>query len=748
MLRRYTQACGQGQFNTLRPKPHPRRPLFTIPVRSLPCFRQLHANPVAGAQHTCTSRPCSTLGIYHSNTRPLHPTSTQKLGAPSRYPSSHCTATKNNNLVALDPILNAIAGHRHNHSLATDVPSATKMPRTLLLCFIHGFKGNDNTFKNFPQDLQKQVSAKLPDHNVESVVYPKYDTKGELGQCSESLLSWLKEKVMDIRKEHSEKPWPPHDRDVGVILVAHSMGGFVAADTTLLVLNERLANKSDDTVAPPVFPLIQGILTFDTPFNGLARSMFVYGAFSNYSKVSSVFNVMTALSAAPSAFAKKTLASSAGRVPRVATTSKASKSAWKGWQLIAVRSGTVGAIAAGGVAAYVHRQQIMSGMKSMRNLNKESVKEGYQQGIDTLSQGLAYINRGNVGRSFEYLSDHFTFVGALMKQQELSHRLQRLGSLQGIGIHDFYTSLGENGMWSGGYFVPERTFCAIPPTEHKSYSLFTRQVIEGAEEEVQAHMSMFIPEMNKDYDKMTASASDLVIRWFNDDSEIIDEVGLAAKAAPEPIEEPVMTTENGEEIPRTDNILAASTEEKTLEQSAEPRNDGKDDDAADNSDDSLFPDESPMDIAAAASMVPLPTDSSEDPLVAQAGADKKQTYMRYLMGVAQQAGTGVKSYVPTKLPEMPSMPQMPQMPSGPSFKSLIPTQMPDIPAMPTMPSVKIWGKKGDDVGSADAKEATGKAQESTAPASPQPTEKSEGEQAAAATDTETNLEAESGLKAA
>lgn len=34
----------------------------------------------------------------------------------------------------------------------------------------------------------------------------------------------LKEKVMDMRKEHSEKPWPPHDRDVGVILVAHSMG--------------------------------------------------------------------------------------------------------------------------------------------------------------------------------------------------------------------------------------------------------------------------------------------------------------------------------------------------------------------------------------------------------------------------------------------------------------------------------------------------------------------------------------------
>lgn len=34
----------------------------------------------------------------------------------------------------------------------------------------------------------------------------------------------LKERVMDLRKAHLEKPWPPNDRDVGVILVAHSMG--------------------------------------------------------------------------------------------------------------------------------------------------------------------------------------------------------------------------------------------------------------------------------------------------------------------------------------------------------------------------------------------------------------------------------------------------------------------------------------------------------------------------------------------
>lgn len=34
----------------------------------------------------------------------------------------------------------------------------------------------------------------------------------------------LREKVMEVRKQRSEKPWPANDRDVGVILVAHSMG--------------------------------------------------------------------------------------------------------------------------------------------------------------------------------------------------------------------------------------------------------------------------------------------------------------------------------------------------------------------------------------------------------------------------------------------------------------------------------------------------------------------------------------------
>ncbi|KAK7993819.1 hypothetical protein PG989_007200 [Apiospora arundinis] len=568
------------------------------------------------------------------------------------------------------------------------------MSRTLLLCFIHGFKGDDDTFQNFPLDLKKEVSKKLPDHNVESVVFPKYETKGELKQSTELFLDWLKERVMEVRKAHSEKPWPPNDRSVGVILVAHSMGGFVAADSLFSVLNDRLANEEhDDHIYPP----IQGILTFDTPFNGLARSMFVYGAFSNYQKVSSVFNVMTALSAAPAGLGKMAMQRSAAVLPAARTT----RSSWKGWQLIALRTGTVGAIAAGGVTAYIHREKIMEGVRNMRNLNKESmkegVKEGYQSSVDALSQGLAYINRGNVGKSFEYLSEHFTFVGSLMKQQELNRRLERMGELRGIGIHNFYCSLGENGVWSGGYFVPERTFCAVPDKEHLANPLFSRQVIKEVEDEIQAHMSMFHPEKNEKYESMTEEASNYVVRWFNDDSKIEDDPKFATPPPPEPIEQPVETDADGTQIPKTDEIAKAEKAEKEGESSSSEKQSEEKVDEEDVRGD--LP--SPLDIAAAASMVPLPDDDDAAPATLQTEGDgddadeQKRTYMRYLFGVAQSAGTGLASYVPRQMPDMPTMPQMP---SGPSFKSFIPSQM------PSMPSVNVWGKKQQK--SADASQET------------------------------------------
>lgn len=443
------------------------------------------------------------------------------------------------------------------------------------------------------------------------------------------------------------------------------MGGFVAADSLFLSLKDRDSNSSD-----PPFPLIQGILTFDTPYNGLARSMFVYGAFSNYQKVSSVFNAMTALSAAAPAslslgrFAGNRTASSAAASS--AATAAGSSTAW---QMIAVKTGTVGAIAAGGVAAYTHREAIMKGLKGMKNINKDSVVEGYHQSVASLGQGLAYINRGNVGTSFAWLSDHFTFVGSLMKQKELCRRLNRLAALKGVGIHDHYVSLGENGYWSGGYFVPERTFCAIPDDGHQAEHLFDRLVMKSSKDEIDAHMSMFRPEQNRRYEYMAEKSADLVKEWFLSE-EPLEDAGYedeGDKEEEKAVDEAIQKADNAEEVKPEE--IPEDPQEKEAKEKA----------------DSILPDESPIDVAAAASIVPLP--GSDENLAGDANpenadTEEKRTYVQHLFQIAEQAGTGVKGWWPEKMPDLPkaSMPKMPQAVSnlGTSMQSNVGS---------------LWGKK-------------------------------------------------------
>lgn len=45
----------------------------------------------------------------------------------------------------------------------------------LLVIFIHGFKGTDNTFKGFPQRLQHVLSETVDNVTIESIVFPAYE---------------------------------------------------------------------------------------------------------------------------------------------------------------------------------------------------------------------------------------------------------------------------------------------------------------------------------------------------------------------------------------------------------------------------------------------------------------------------------------------------------------------------------------------------------------------------------------------
>lgn len=352
-----------------------------------------------------------------------------------------------------------------------------------------------------------------------------------------------------------------------------------------------------------MFPLVQGVLAFDTPYNGLARSMYVYGGFSSYQKVSNVWNIMSAASAGLLSVASLGNMSSTSTNTLQARPATNSSKGWQLWQNLAVRSGAAGAIAAGGVAAYMNRAAIL---ESAKNLNKNSLKGGYTQGFDMLGQGLAYINRDSLGQSFAWLSSHLKFVGALLKQQEMSRRLERLSMLEGVGIKDMYTSLGENGYWTGGYFVPERTFCAVPSLEQKSSKLFSRTVNTVASDEIKAHTTMFRKELNDGYEKMTEDAADSIVTWFHNEVEVADH----PPPAPSPETTPSMRTEDGELVPDIAAIPGA---------------------------DDTSVEESPLDIAAAAA-VALPEEVGDE-----LDNNARQTYLRNLMRIAGTAGGGLKS---------------------------------------------------------------------------------------------------------
>jgi len=98
------------------------------------------------------------------------------------------TPSRNTKLVSemgLAPPLESAFRHQHFGS-----KHETIMKKTLLLCFIHGFKGDDNTFGGFPEHLRALVSHGLPKVEVRAIVYPQFETRGNLETCVSRFRDW------------------------------------------------------------------------------------------------------------------------------------------------------------------------------------------------------------------------------------------------------------------------------------------------------------------------------------------------------------------------------------------------------------------------------------------------------------------------------------------------------------------------------------------------------------------------------
>ncbi len=261
-----------------------------------------------------------------------------------------------------------------------------------------------------------------------------------------------------------------------------------------------------------MFPYIQGILAFDTPYLGISPGVIAYGAEGHYNTASTALTQISglvggfwgakaagaagatqnrqepdnrkpkALLPAPSSSTPPT-EGNAGAAAAAAATAHANAAvdgsnrngssdaaatpAWQRWGKVAMFAGAAGAVAAGGAAAYLKREQI--------------------------------------SESWSWVGSHLEFVGCLMRGEELKTRLSRVVELssRGLGFADLYTVLGKGaesapvaagGIARKGYSSaivgPERTFCSLPKTE-KLRGFFIGQVNDAAKDETWAHMSRF-----------------------------------------------------------------------------------------------------------------------------------------------------------------------------------------------------------------------------------------------------------------
>jgi hypothetical protein len=301
------------------------------------------------------------------------------------------------------------------------------------------------------------------------------------------------------------------------------MGGIVAAETLLSISgdqplhslkNSQIGSTMLEEHSTLMFPYIQGILAFDTPYLGIAPGVVAHGAekhwqtantaYSAYSQVASAFGWGNKDTAAGAVDTSKMLPA-----PSVsdANADAASAPLWQRYGRVAMFAGAAGAIAAGGAAAYMKRDQISDGLN--------------------------------------WATSHLEFIGALARPEEMQKRLAKVvkhTTTSDFGFTNMYTTLGravnaqqqtQKESWTGKVPGKDRTFCNLPKGELKNH--FIPAPNDKGTAETWAHMNMFEPKNNPGYYTLSETAKEKIIEWAENewyedsDGPLVGEVGEEAE---------------------------------------------------------------------------------------------------------------------------------------------------------------------------------------------------------------------------
>ncbi|KAF8524581.1 hypothetical protein BU17DRAFT_84618 [Hysterangium stoloniferum] len=331
------------------------------------------------------------------------------------------------------------------------------LPQELLLCiFIHGFKGTDETFGGFPQRLQHILTETITGVAVECIVFPSYETKGELDAAVERFADWLTTLTVEKEVAHGTGGGAGKAK---IVLCGHSMGGILAADTFLAMA------KSRPDASAPLWPKIIACIAFDTPYLGIHPFVFKNGATKavGYAQTArdiasgaGVFGAIGGFAFGKKAASDKEKAQEAKGPPETA----AATSGWQKWAPVAYGAGA--AILAGAAA------------------------------------GTAYYSREHVAFGWTWATDHMAYVKNLWDEKALTDRVGdvvRTGEELGVVFKTFYTYLPGKPPTN----PHPRTFIILPKANMRSASHFIPAHNSLALDEVSAHMSMFEGTSNDGY---------------------------------------------------------------------------------------------------------------------------------------------------------------------------------------------------------------------------------------------------------
>lgn len=132
-------------------------------------------------------------------------------------------------------------------SLVPSESDAADQRRKLLLVYIHGFMGNETSFRSFPAHVHNLLTVLLSGtHVVHSKIYPRYRSKRNISFARDDFSKWLQ----------------PHESDkTDVVLLGHSMGGLLSAEVVLM--------PPPPPGSRPLKHRILGTINFDVPFLGM-----------------------------------------------------------------------------------------------------------------------------------------------------------------------------------------------------------------------------------------------------------------------------------------------------------------------------------------------------------------------------------------------------------------------------------------------------------------------------------------------